>query len=209
MKIIDISWPITQGMSEYKDRDSVRLTQLKSCAIDGVADSSIALHTHTGTHIDAPAHFIADGRTVEQISLEYLIGTCRVLDLAHVAHCITQEDLEPYDLRTGEIILCKTRNSALAPTACFDYEFVYMAQSAAHYCVARGIKTVGIDYLGIERNQPGHPTHRALLNAGVIIIEGLRLAPVAPRRYQLYCLPLSVQRLDAAPARAILIDEAF
>ena len=206
MKIIDISWPITPGMTEYKDRDSVQLTQLKSCAVDGVADSALAMHSHTGTHIDAPAHFIEHGRTIDQIPLERLVGRCRVLDLIHGVDCIQAHDLEPFDLQPDEIILCKTRNSFSSPDAPFDYNFIYLAQSAARHCAARGIATIGIDYLGIERNQPGHLTHRTLLSAGIVIIEGLRLAHVQESSYDLYCLPLAVHGLDAAPARTILID---
>ncbi len=109
------------------------------------------------------------------------------------------------DIKEDEIILFRTKNSDLAPTAAFDYEFVYLREDAARYLVNKRVRAVGIDYLGIERNQPAHETHTALLSADIPIIEGLRLAEVAEGHYQLVCLPLAIVGLEASPARAILI----
>ncbi len=200
----DISWPITSDMTAYKDRHIVRITPTKEFAQDGARESLITLGSHTGTHIDAPAHFIEHGITVEQIPLTHLIGRCRVIDLNTCLDKITAHDLESCNLQDHEIILLKTANSALSAAAAFEPNFVYLSADTADFLVHKNIKTVGIDYLGIERNQPAHETHQILLAAGILIIEGLRLGQVEAGSYNLICLPLLFHGLDAAPARAIL-----
>lgn len=205
--IIDISWPITPDITEYKDRKTVKLQQVKQYAIDGVRETMICLHNHTGTHIDAPSHFTEAGGSSETIELAKLIGPCRVLDLAHVTDYITADDLKKHGIKAGERILLKTKNSALAATAPFEYNFVFVRTDAAQYLADTQIACVGIDYLGIERNQPGHETHKLLLSNNIAIIEGLRLADVTSGEYQLYCLPLNIPGIDGVPCRAILIDE--
>lgn len=205
MKIIDISWPITQQMTAYKDRSVVKIQPTKTFAQDQAREALITLGTHTGTHVDAPAHFIDNGKTVDQLSLEKLMGKCRVLDLQNVQGGITRENLMQHTIVPGEIILLKTSNSLLADTQLFDPEFVYLAHSGAQYLVESQACAVGIDYLGIERNQPAHETHIELLNHDMPIIEGLRLALVDAGIYKLICLPLNMPGLEAAPARALLL----
>lgn len=202
--IIDISWPITEGMTEYKDRSTACIKQLKSIEEHGVQECSLSFHNHTGTHIDAPAHFVAGGKTVDQLALETFIGPCVVLDLVHIQEKITDRDLADYTFNVGDRILLKTRNSERSTQEPFDYDFVYLAESGARLLADRNIRLVGIDYLGIERNQVGHPTHKALLSNNISILEGLRLAQVHPGVYALICLPLSIQGTDAVPARALL-----
>lgn len=202
--IIDISWPITQNITEYKDRGSVRLEPLAQAKERGVCETLITMHSHTGTHIDAPSHFIEGGKTIDQLPLSHCIGQCTVLDLTHVQEKITVHDLEAFTIHTGDRILFKTRNSALSPDALFDYAFVYLAECAARYLVGKNVQLVGIDYLGIERNQPGHPTHKLLLGNGIAVLEGLRLGHVAPGNYTLICFPVALCGVDAAPARAVL-----
>ncbi len=205
MQVIDISWPITQGMTEYKDRTTVRIEQIKQFERDGVRETMLTMHNHTGTHIDAPSHFVRDGGTSDTILLDALIGTCRVLDLTHVHECITQKDLEPFGIQAGERILLKTRNSLRSATDVFDSTFVYVHKDVAQLLADLKVTCVGIDYLGIERNQPGHETHKLLLEGNVAVIEGLRLGHVASASYQLCCLPLNIPHIDGVPARAVLI----
>ncbi len=207
MKILDISWPISAGVTEYKDKGTLKLEQLKEFERDGVRETIMHMSVHTGTHVDAPSHFLADGNTIEHFALEKLVGPARVLDLTQVASGITQQDLEPHNVQAGEIILLKTSNSALAPDAPFTSEFVYLEQSGAQYLAGLGVKSVGIDYLGIERGQPNHETHELLLGKDIPIIEGLRLGDVGPGNYMLYCLPIHLRGVEAAPTRAILIQE--
>jgi arylformamidase len=127
--------------------------------------------------------------------------------MTHVAECITAQDLEQYAIKKDERILFKTRNSERAATDLFDARFVYVAQDAAHMLATIGIACVGIDYLGIERNQPAHETHTALLLSTIAIIEGLRLKEVVAGNYQLCCLPLNIPGVDGAPARAVLLTK--
>lgn len=206
MNIIDISWPITDGMTEYKDRKTVYITTIKSFAQDQVRESTLTLHTHTGTHIDAPAHFLHDGNTIDQISLSHYIGTCSVVDFTTVDQAITAEELKKITIEPEAIVLFKTKNSRLKTDKPFDPNFVYLDASAATLLVEKKVKSVGIDYLGIERNQPTHITHKILLQNNIGIIEGLRLEHVQPGSYFLCCLPIALVGLDAAPARAVLLE---
>jgi arylformamidase len=204
MKMYDISWPISPAMTAYKDKKTVRFEHLKNFENDAVRESIITLGSHSGTHVDAPSHFVKDGQTIEHMNLAAVNGDCVVLDLSAVDGGIAKEHLEDKDIQAGDIILLKTKNSALDATAPFNPNFIYLAESGAHYLVERNVRAVGIDYLGIERSQPAHETHVQLFNAGITILEGLRLADVAAGKYFLCCLPLNIQGLEAAPARAIL-----
>jgi arylformamidase len=206
MKIIDISWPISSDMTAYKDKKVVAIEHTKIFERDHARESVLRLGAHTGTHIDAPAHFLADGALLDQQPLANTVGPCTVIDMTHINDCVDAAALQACALNASDIVLFKTRNSALAATAPFDPNFVYVAADAAQYLVTCGVKAVGIDYLGIERNQPDHATHTVLLGNGIAVIEGLRLAHVQPGSYFLWCLPLAVQGVEAAPARAILIS---
>lgn len=192
-------------MTEYKDRRTVKIESLKQFDCDGVRETMLSMHNHTGTHVDAPSHFVMNGGSSETLSLEALIGPCRVLDLTHVTECITQNDLKQCEIKASERILVKTKNSLRSPTDPFDPQFICVHKDAARYLADLKIACIGIDYLGIERNQPEHETHILLLEGNVVIIEGLRLAHVPPGYYELCCLPLNVLGIDGVPARAALI----
>ena len=207
MKIIDISWPIANYMTTYKDKHSIKLQQTEKEEADFSRESMLCFSAHTGTHVDAPSHFLKGGKPIEKFNLQQLIGECIVLDCTGLKDKITAKDLEKFDINKNDIVLFKTKNSFLPPDAPFDYNFVYVDESAANYLVSKQIKAVGIDYLGIERNQPNHETHKLFLKNDIPIIEGLRLEDVKPKRYQLYCLPLKLIGLEASPARVILIEK--
>lgn len=209
MNIIDISWPLSNKTTGYKDRTSVRLEQLKEFERDGARESALWITSHSGTHVDAPAHMLKEGKTIDRLSLENFSGPCVVLDMTMVAEKITREIVQEHAdlIKDGDIVLCKTVNSYLESTAPFNPNFVYIESTGAEYLVEKKVKAVGIDYLGIERNQPDHGTHQELMSNGIVIIEGLRLAHVEPGRYMLVCLPLNVIGLDGAPARAVLLPE--
>lgn len=206
MKIIDISWPISESITSYKDSKPISITQNKIFEQDHVRDSTIIMNMHTGTHVDAPAHFLKDGKTIEHVSLDSLVGPCRVLDVTKVEDKIMPEDLLSHNIEAGERILLKTKNSSFPLTGQFHKEFIYLEQSAAQFLADKKIKTVALDYLGIERNQPNHETHEILFTHDITIIEGIRLKDVEPCSYHLYCLPLALQGTEAAPARALLIQ---
>lgn len=170
--------------------------------------TKMSLSAHTGTHMDAPRHFIADGDTMESMPLDAVIGPCRVIGIRH-KDIITVEELRPYQLKRGERVLFKTRNSTsswkLAKTGKFDKNFVYIPAETARYLVERGVRTVGIDYLSVGGYQKDIvECHQILLGAKVWIIEGLDLSRVKPGNYDLICLPLKVLGADGAPARAVL-----
>ncbi|HEV2600935.1 MAG TPA: cyclase family protein [Candidatus Babeliales bacterium] len=207
MKLYDISWPITPDVTEYKDKKTVALEQVKTFERDNVRESIIHLGSHTGTHIDAPSHFLKDGATIDQMPFTATIGFCRVLDLQTVLDVITRADLERFEIQADDIVLCKTANSMHDCTQPFASQFIYLDGSAAEYLVSKKVKAVGIDYLGIERNQPNHETHMVLMQHDIAVIEGLRLGHVPAGSFFLWCVPLAVVGLEAAPARAILIEE--
>lgn len=207
MKAIDISWPLSSKVTTYKDKHDITITTSKNFESDGVRESCITIGAHIGTHIDAPAHFIKNGPTIDQLELEQSMGECKVLDFTDIDEKITDEDLALYDIDFEDIILLKTKNSFLKSDAPFNPNFVYLDESGARYLADIGIRAVGIDYLGIERNQPDHATHVTLMLADVLIIEGLRLAHVEQDLYSLVCLPLCILGTEAAPARAILFAE--
>ncbi|OGB84105.1 hypothetical protein A3F66_02825 [candidate division TM6 bacterium RIFCSPHIGHO2_12_FULL_32_22] len=205
MKIIDISWPISNDMTTYKDKKDVSIKKIREFHSDNVREIQICMSSHSGTHVDAPAHFLENGETIDFVFLENLIGDCQVIDLTHLDEKISMADLQKIKIE-AEILLFKTKNSFLNYVAPFDYEFIYLDSSAANYLVETfNLKSVGIDYLGIERNQPARLTHTTLLESGIPIIEGLRLQNVEAGKYKLICMPLLIEGADAAPARACLI----
>lgn len=209
MKIIDISWPITPDVTGYKNNTDVTFTATHAFERDNMRKSRLVISSHAATHVDAPAHFLQEGKTIDQFSLGQLIGSAVVLDLTYVEECITREDIEQFDLAKGLVVLLKTKNSELIENAPFEPHFIYLDSNAADYCVKLGIKAIGIDYLGIERDQKSHDTHKILLGNDVPIIEGLRLSHVKEGFYFFVCLPLSIVGLEAAPARAILIEDFY
>lgn len=207
MKIIDISWPIAKDMTTYKDRNDVVIKQTKDFEADGVREHTITLGTHTGTHVDAPAHFLKAGETIEKIDIENLVGPCTVLDLTSCNDRITRADLEKKSFEEGDIVLLKTKNSECSYNGPFNSSFVYLDDAAAGFLAEQGVSSVGIDYLGLERNSLEHKAHRVLMSVGIPIIEGLRLKEVQEGEYLLICLPLLLKGLEAAPARALLMKD--
>ncbi len=205
MTILDISWPLSGQMTPYRERKLFQAVFWRSWENDNTRQSSATIDSHAGTHIDAPAHYQREGKTIDQVSLDTFVGPCRVLDLSEVEERITAEVLQSQGIQDDERILLKTRNSQYSPTAPFLEHFVYLEKSGAAYLAAKKLKLVGIDYLGLERNQPNHESHQELLRQDVCVVEGLRLGHVPAGRYHLACLPLSYQGLEAAPARAILM----
>jgi arylformamidase len=206
VKLYDISMPIYSGMPVYKNKPEKQpqIRTVQDFTTHTVFESRVDLDVHTGTHVDSPLHMLPEGGTMQTIPLERLVGPCRVLDLSHVTGGITKTDLEPYNIRTGERVLFKTKNS-LQNT--FDPEFVYLAEDGARYLVETDVQLVGIDALGIERNQQGHPTHKQLFHADIVIVEGLRLQDVPEGTYFLVAAPIKLVDTEAAPARVLLIAD--
>ncbi|TYQ16914.1 UNVERIFIED_CONTAM: arylformamidase [Acetivibrio alkalicellulosi] len=205
MIIYDVSMAIHKNMAVYKNIESKRpsLNRVKSYDKDGVNESEIIMNLHTGTHIDAPLHVFKDGDSIEKINIERLITKCRVLDMTGLK-MITEDDLKIKDIKNESFVLLKTDNSY---TEDFGSDFVFLEKSGAKYLAGLNVKGVGIDALGIERGQVGHPTHNTIINSGAIIIEGLRLKEIEEGDYMMYALPINIINADGAPARVILIKE--
>ncbi|TAK36829.1 MAG: cyclase family protein [Chloroflexota bacterium] len=173
--------------------------------------SHLSCGVHTGTHVDAPLHFIAGGGSVDQMPLEVLVGPAQVVHLLDV-DAVTPYDLEQANLPPGTCrLLLRTRNSELwrRGVSAFTTDFVALTQDAAAWIVARGIQLIGMDYLSVQRYSDAAPlTHRILLKAGVVIVEGLDLGKVPAGTFNLVCLPLPLVGAEGAPARAILLEQA-
>lgn len=204
-KIFDISWPIEELMTAYKDKKVVSVTATKSWEQHHARESLVQLGTHTGTHVDMPSHFVEHGQTLDQLDIKKLVGPCVVIDCMHVDDCIMIDDIPSDYALEDRIILFKTKNSLLSSTDAFVSNFVYLSAQTAAFLAQKNVRAVGIDYLGIERNQPEHETHLKLLEKAIPIIEGLRLIEIDPGEYFFCCLPLALKGLEAAPARAILM----
>lgn len=207
MKIIDISMPIHKDMPVYKNKEEKRpcieiLSNFEK--VNGARESKLSIELHTGTHMDAPLHMIKDGQDSTFFRLEDMVVPCAVIDLTNVTDHIKAEDLKDKDIRSGEFVLLKTKNSY---DEVFNFDFIYVEKSAAQYLVDKNIKGVGIDSLGIERSQPDHITHTTLLGNGIYILEGLRLKDAVEGKYTLVCAPLNILGVEASPVRALLIKE--
>ncbi len=167
--------------------------------------SRIALGVHTGTHMDAPLHFIRNGATIDSMPLDATVGRARVIRIDD-PKSIKRDELLPHGILPGERILFKTRNSDGAwNTDQFDEDFVFISRDAAAYLAECGVRCVGVDYLSVGGfREDGPETHHALLGAGIWIIEGLNLHDIEPGDYELVCLPLKLIGSEGAPARAIV-----
>lgn len=206
MTWIDISVPIRPGMPIYEGDPAVGLERVTSLAIGDLANvSRLDFGVHTGTHIDAPVHFLDGGGGVESLSPEALIGPAFVADATHLTADIDAAALRTVGIPSGvERLLLKTHNSRLWDLDHFSDDFIGLTDDAAREVIARGIRLVGIDYLSIAPRHDPAPTHRALLEAGVVILEGLDLRRVSAGSYELVALPLLIPGSDGGPTRALL-----
>jgi len=208
MRTYDITLTITPQSIVWPGDPPVIMERTRSIASgDSSNVSQIKMSCHTGTHVDAPDHFLNNGKTVEALSLDLLVGRAYVLHLPEVnlitASVLMQADIPPRTRR----LLFKTRNSEywVKGISEFQTDFVGLSVDAAELLVDRNVKLVGIDYLSIAPYKMGKPVHTILLNAGVVVIEGLDLSQVSQGRYTLHCLPLKLGGADGAPTRAILV----
>ena len=209
VKVYDISVPLRAGMPTYEGEPGPRLEFVKQLAKgDSATVSVLSLGSHTGTHVDAPSHFLDGAPGVEGLPPEALVGPAFVAEHASEGH-ISAADLDsmgiPPDCRR---LLFKTRNGRLWDDAEFHRDLIALAPDAARALAERGLRLVGIDYLSIERFRPTrHEVHETLLASGVVILEGLDLRQVPPGEYLLVCAPLNVVGAEGAPARVFLIDQ--
>lgn len=205
MKIYDVTLALSEDLVAYPDDPPVRIERTKEISKDNAKYnlSTYSFGSHAGTHIDAPLHLIENGLSVDNLPLEMLIGRARVVEVT--APRIDENVLKEFDFTTDMRVLFKTRNSYLWGQNEFVQDYVHITLDAARVLIKEGIKIVGIDYLSVDKfDSEDLATHRAFLNAGAIIIEGLDLREVEPGDYELICLPLKIKSGDGAPARVVL-----
>jgi arylformamidase len=166
--------------------------------------TSLSFSAHTGTHIDAPLHFLKDGQDITGLPLNDLIGPVRVIHITDPQQ-ITFSELKEFNIDTGDRLLFRTRNSdtdwSMLP---FNNDYVYLSTNAAQYLLSLGVKLIGVDYLSVAGMENSTEVHQLLLNEGIIIIEGLNLREVVPGEYEMIALPLKIQGGDGAPARVVI-----
>jgi len=205
--IIDISTPIYPGMPLWPGTADTGIKLVSTVEADGVNVSRLDIDAHAGSHAEGSLHHYAKGTPVSDLSLDTLNGQ------AYVAYLPDASAIGPEELEAAHIpgdtsrLLLKTKNSLLwrVKGRPFQPDYVALTAEGAEWVVARGVKLVGIDYLSIGRyHADGRQTHQALLSAGVIVVESLDLDAVEPGEYELICLPLNIEGVEAAPARAAL-----
>jgi arylformamidase len=208
-KLIDLSLPISAHLPVWPGDPAVSIEPARRIARGDASNvSRLALGNHTGTHVDPPSHFIEGGKSIDQIDPASLVGPAWVVELPQAAGEIGAEELEASTIPgEAERLLIKTANSGtLGPGKPFREGFVCLSVEAARWCVARGLRLVGVDYLSVERYDAPreHPVHRSLLAADVVIVEGLDLSGLRGGPCELLCLPLLVAEGDGAPARVFV-----
>jgi arylformamidase len=205
--IFDISVPIVDGGLVYPGNPEIRIEPHSELGRGASSNlSRLSFGSHTGTHVDAPRHFFESGDTVDRLPLSVLIGPARVIAFPDNVLRVTAELLQARHLAGVERLLIRTRNSGFIRQREFHPDFTFIAPDAAALLASIGIKLVGVDYLSVEQFRSGHhQTHRTLLERGIVIVEGLDLSAIVPGDYDFCCLPLRLEALDGAPARAVLM----
>lgn len=208
MRIIDISLQLNNDTIVYPMNVPVSVKVHQKMPEASTHLSLINFGSHSGTHIDAPAHCIQRAWTLDKIPLEHFIGPCRVLDFSREsAEAVTLEMIKNKSVKSEERILLKTRNSLRGFEKFYD-DYVYLDGDAADYLASLDILIIGIDYLSIKkRGGPDNRPHLSFLSKNIPIIEGLDLSSVAEGEYELFCLPLKFTGIEGAPARAVLIQK--
>jgi arylformamidase len=203
---IDVSLPVRTGMVVYDGDPEVRIERVMEIARGDLANlSRMELGTHTGTHVDPPLHFVDGGAGADRLPLDVLVGPAVVADARGAPGDIDAGALASLGVPAGtERLLLRTRNGDLWDRGAFTRDYAGVSDDAARELVAMGVRLLGIDYLSIAPSADPAPTHRTLLEAGVVVVEGLDLRAAPPGAYELICLPLLIEGADGAPARALL-----
>ena len=207
-RIFDISVPVRSNGLIYPGNPEISFEPQQAISQGAGANvSRISFGSHTGTHVDAAKHFFDNGQTVDQIPLDRLVGPAILIAVDENLMSVGARDLERHDLKGHKRVLIRTRNSGFLLEHHFHRDYTFLSPEGAAYLVSLGVELVGVDYLSIEQFHSGHHrTHRTLLDKQVVIVEGLHLWGPQPGEYDFCCLPLRLEGLDGAPARAILIE---
>lgn len=210
MRVIDISLPISESLAVWPGDPPIRITQPAHLDRGDIATiTRLDMGAHTGTHVDAPAHFISGGPGVDGIDLNALVGPALVVHVPE-ADAISTSVLEELPISPGtERVLFRTRNSHRWAGGGHEFweDFVGITEDGARWLAEHAVRLVGVDSLSVGPFADPVPAHLVLLRAGIAIVEGLNLSGVAPAMYRVVCLPLKIVGADGAPARVILIDE--
>ncbi|GAB2527044.1 cyclase family protein [Spirosoma aerophilum] len=204
--LIDISVTLCPTLPTWPGSIGVQTSSLQTIGPDVDANvSRLDMDVHTGTHLDAPLHFVADGEDTSSLSLSTLLGTCRVV-LIPDTDTITRSLLEQHvGAEVPRRLLLRTDNSLIRwEEQPFRESFTALAADAAEWLVDNQVELIGIDYLSIQKYADSPATHQILLQNKVVILEGIYLGQVAPGTYQLVCLPLKIKGLEGVPCRAVL-----
>ena len=201
---IDITMPLISNMVVWQGDDPVRILRTSRIEKQGVNITKLSMGAHSGTHIDAPLHFIKGGKDISRLDLDQLIGYTKIFHITDPQQ-ITFSELKELPIEEGDRILFRTRNSD------FDWlrrpflkDYVYLSTNAAQYLVKLGVRCIGVDYLSVAGLENGTEVHELLLNADVAIIEGLNLQQVRPGLYEMVALLLKIKGADGAPARVVV-----
>jgi arylformamidase len=209
-KYIDISLAISEDSICWPGSPKPRFERRLEIEHGDIAtDSNVFFNVHTGTHVDAPSHFVLKGKTVDLLSLDTLIGPAQVVHIPPDVTVVTASELAKMNLADNIYrLLLRTSNSDywVNDYNSFQKDFVALSPDAAEWIVEKGIRLIGIDYLSIQRYEDGPETHQILLEAGVVIVEGLNLHSIKSGIFELICLPIKLKGLEGAPARVILRD---
>ena len=209
-RIWDVSMPVRTGGLVYPNNPPISITPVQSIAAGNTANvSRIDLGSHTGTHVDAPLHFMDGGAGVDELPLDVLIGPARLIAFGDDVLAVGEAELRRHDLQGVTRLLIRTRNSAWLASGSTEFhpDFTHVAPDGAEYLVSLGVRLVGVDYLSVEQfRSPHHRTHKTLLENSVVIVEGMMLGDPPPGNYELICLPMLLAGLDGAPSRAVLLE---
>lgn len=204
---IDISYPMYTGMVIYPGNPDFRIERVHEIDEGGSTVSRVIFGTHTGTHIDAPSHFIPGGTTIDKIPLERMNGKAKVFDVTGFDE-IDIKLLDGTDIQKDDILLFRTDNSLRWSCDRILDKYVTLTYDAADYLTQCGIRLVGIDYLTIERPRcdrvEGRSIHKTLLEKNILICEALNLKDVFEGEYTFYCIPLNILNADGCPVRCVI-----
>lgn len=200
----DVSMKITPDMQVYKNKENKKPVFRVASDFDTspAHETEVTINLHTGTHMDFPLHMIRNGQTSSELVLDRLIREVKVFDMTDIKDSISKDDLMDLDICKNDFILFKTQNSY---EDVFNFKFIYIDQSAALYLNQKEIAGVGVDALGVERDQKNHMTHKLLFEKDIYIIEGLRLKEIKQGPYFMYALPIKMDDADALLLSVILV----
>ncbi len=205
MKIYDVTMKIDPNVQVYKNLESKKpvFQTVADFKDSGHHETNIIMNVHTGTHVDFQLHMMEDGKDSSTYDVKRFIRDVKVFDLTNVVDGIRKEDLMNLDIKANDFVFFKTKNSF---EDTFNFEFIYVKEDAATYLASLNIAGVGVDGLGIERSQSGHPTHLSLMQKDIDIIEGLRLKDVKEGSYMMYGQAIPLLGIDACPMSIILVE---